>query len=104
MPITFGELIPKDKRYKNDSENISVLQNDVCSTSRYVNFTIRLYIQINVIPEKLPQISGPQWLDRFSTSCKAEVKVILLELNVTAHKIALFCVTSQKSNYNVRFD
>ena len=37
----------------------------------------------------------------FSTSCKAEVKLKLPELNVTAHIFAPFQVTSQKSNYDV---
>ena len=37
VPITFGEFIPADKIRKNDSKNMSVLQNDVHSTSRYVN-------------------------------------------------------------------
>ena len=33
--ITFGELIPKDKTRKNDSKNMSVLQNDIHISSRY---------------------------------------------------------------------
>ena len=40
----------------------------------------------------------------FMTSHKAEVKIKFTDLNVTAHIIALFHVTSQKSNYNVIFD
>ena len=40
----------------------------------------------------------------FSTSCKAEVKMKLPELNFTAHIIAPIHITSQKSNYNVIFD
>ena len=36
VPITFGELIAKDKIQKNNSENISVFQNDVCHPLRYV--------------------------------------------------------------------
>ena len=36
VPITFIELIPEDIIRKNDSKNMSVLQNDVRSNSRYV--------------------------------------------------------------------
>ena len=39
----------------------------------------------------------------FSTSCKAEVKIKLPELNITAHIFAPFHVSSQKSNYDVIF-
>ena len=35
--------------------------------------------------------------------CKAEVKIELPELNVTAHIFASFHVTSQKSNYDAIF-
>ena len=34
VPITLSELIPEDKVCKNDSENMSVLQNDIHSASR----------------------------------------------------------------------
>ena len=40
VPITLGELISEDKIRNNDSENISVSQNDVLSTSRYVKILI----------------------------------------------------------------
>ena len=36
VPITFGDLIPKDKVRKNDSTNMSDLQNDVRNNLRYV--------------------------------------------------------------------
>ena len=36
VPITFSAFIPKDKIRKTASENMSILQNDVRSTSRYV--------------------------------------------------------------------
>ena len=36
VPNTFGESIHKDKIRKNDSKNVRVLQNDVCSNSRCV--------------------------------------------------------------------
>ena len=39
----------------------------------------------------------------FQTSCKAEGKIKLDKLFVTAHIFAPFLVTSQKSNYNVIF-
>ena len=35
--VTFGKLIPKDKISENDSENMSVLRNNVHSTSKCVH-------------------------------------------------------------------
>ena len=40
----------------------------------------------------------------FSTLCQAEMKIKPLELNFTAHIFAPYQVTSQKSNYDVKFD
>ena len=65
VPITFSELIPKDKMYENDS----VSRNDVRRASRYVQIlmdssasasiiTICLHVQINFILEKHPRISS----------------------------------------------
>ena len=74
VPITYGEFIRKDKMRKNDSENMSVLKNDIRRTSRYANvlmysggrsFMIRVYARINLILEKIPRISAPRRVDRF---------------------------------------
>ena len=37
VPITSDELVPEDKIRKNDSRNISVLQNYERNNSRYIN-------------------------------------------------------------------
>ena len=39
----------------------------------------------------------------FLTLCKAEVKIKLPKLNVTAHTFIPFDITCQNSNYNVNF-
>ena len=55
---------------------MNVLQNDVCSTLRYVKIQTdsststaiihNSYVQANKFNiRKLPRISGPQWLDQF---------------------------------------
>ena len=52
------------------------------------------------------KISANKWstmVGSYLTSCKAEVKLKLPELNSTAHIFAPFHVTSQNSNYNVIF-
>ena len=67
-PITFGEIIPQEKIRENESYNISVVQNDVHSTSMYINIlmdsitsaSIIHYLFVNSILEKLSQISGPR--------------------------------------------
>ena len=37
------------------------------------SFTIRLYLQLNLLLEKLPRISGPRWLDHFQ--CHEKIKL-----------------------------
>ena len=49
VPITSGELTPKDKIHKNNSENVIVLQNDVRSTSRYVEILIDSLASVSII-------------------------------------------------------
>ena len=58
---------------------------------------------MKLIPERLLQISCPQWLDIFLISYEAEVGIILPELNTTNHISVPFHVADQKSNYNVIF-
>ena len=93
---------------------MSVLQNDVCSTSRYVKILMGTGASASIIHESFVHAnkfntrnnSANKWstIDgSFSTLCEAEVKIKLPELNFTAHIFAPFNVTSQKSNYNVIF-
>ena len=114
VPLIFGELILEDKVRKDNLNNMSVLQNDVHSNSRYVKILIDSGASASIIHNlfvhtikfKTRKTSTNKWsmLTRsFLRSCKAEVKIKLPELNFTAHIFAPFHVTSQKSNYNVIF-
>ena len=49
VPFTFNELIPEDKIRKNDPKNMSVLQNDVHSTSRYVKIMMNSGVSALII-------------------------------------------------------
>ena len=40
VPIIVSDLIPKEKIYENDSENMSISQNDVRSTSSYAKIVM----------------------------------------------------------------
>ena len=66
----------KDKIHKNDPKNMSVSRNDVRSNLRYVKILVNngesvsiihdwLCVQINLILQNVPRISGPRWLDLF---------------------------------------
>ena len=90
------------------------LQNDVCSTSRYVKILMDSGASISIIHDSFictnkfntRKTSANKWstmAGSFSTLCKVEVKLKLPELNFTAHIFAPFHVTSQKSNYDVIF-
>ena len=94
---------------------MSVLQNDVRSTSSYVKILMYSGASALIIHDSfvrtdkfnMKKTSANKWSkmdESFLTSCKAEVKIKLPELNVTAHIFALFHVTSQRSNYSVIFD
>ena len=95
-------------------KNMSVLQNDVRSTSRYVKILMDSNASASIINNSFVRAnkfntrktSANKWstmAGSFLMSCEAEAKVKLPKLNVTAHIIAPFHVTSQKSNYNVIF-
>ena len=106
VPITFGELIPKDKIRKNDL-NMSILQNDMHSTSRYTKILMDSGASASIIHDSFVRTnkfntrktSANKWstmAGSFSTSYEVEVKLKLPELNVTAHIIAPFHVTNKK--------
>ena len=93
---------------------MSVLQNDVCSTSRYVKILMDSGASASIIHDSFlranifntRKTSANKWSTMarsFSTLCKVEVKIKLPKLNFTSHIFAPFHVTSQKSNYNVTF-
>ena len=86
VSINFNELIPKDKIRKKDSKNMSVLQNDVRSTSSYVKILIDSGANLLIIPNSVVytnkfntrKTSVNKWstmAGSFSTSCEAEVKM-----------------------------
>ena len=115
VPITFNELIPEDEIRTNDSGNTSILQNDVCSTSKYVNIMMDSGASLSIIHDSFVhadkfntrKTSKNKWstmAGSFLTLCKAEDKIKLPELNVMAHIFAPYYVISQKSNYNVIYD
>ena len=84
VPITFGELIPQDKIRKNDSKNMSVLQNDVRSNSRYVKILMDSCVNASIIQDLFAHAnifctrksSTNKWstmAGSFSTSCEAKI-------------------------------
>ena len=93
---------------------MSILQNGRCSASRYVKILMDSGASASIIHNSFVRVnefntrkkSKNKWSTMagyFSTSYKAEVKIKLPELNVTAHIFAPVQVSSQKSNYNVIF-
>ena len=83
VPITFSAFIPKDKIRKTASENMSILQNDVRSTSRYVKILIDSVTSALIIHDSFVQknnlynrkTSVNKWsamAGLFSTSYKAK--------------------------------
>ena len=84
---------------------MSIAQNDICSTSRYVKILIdsganasiihHLSVRTNIYynPRKS---SANKWFT--IAGCVAEVEIKLPELNITAHFFALFYIASQESN------
>ena len=104
VPTTFGELIPVDKIHKNDSKNMSVLQNDVRHNSRYVIVLMDSSTSASIIHDSFVRTNkfntrktaANEWsiiAGSYLTSCKAEVKIKLPELNFTAHISASFHIT-----------
>ena len=88
-------------------KNMSVLQNDVRSTSRYVKILMDSNASASIINNSFVRAnkfntrktSANKWstmAGSFSTQCKAGVKMKLQELNPMAHIFAPFHVTSQK--------
>ena len=93
---------------------MSVLRNDVRSKSRYVKILMDSGASASIIHDSFVRTnkfntrktSANKWstmAGSFSTSYEVEVKLKLPELNFTAHIIAPFHVTSQKSNYDAIF-
>ena len=93
---------------------MTILQNYVRSNSRYVIILLDSGVSVSIIHDSIVRTnkfntrktSASKWsmmAGSFSTSCEAEVKIKLPELNFTAHFFAPFHVTSQKSNYDVIF-
>ena len=93
---------------------MSILQNDVRSNSRYAQILMdsgasaliihNSFVRTNKYNTKITSENKRSTMaGSFSTSCKAEVKIKLPELNFTAYIFAPFHVTSQKSNYDVIF-
>ena len=87
--MTCGELFPKDKIHKNNSKSMSVSQNNVHSTSRYVNILMDSSASASIIHDsfvptnkfntrktstyKLSTMAGS-----FPLSCEVEVKIAQL--------------------------
>ena len=99
VPITFDELIPEDKMHKKDPKNISVLQNDACSTSRYVKIFMDSGASVLIIHDSfvrknkfnIRKTSANKWsmmAESFLTLYKAEVQIKLPKINCTAHIFA----------------
>ena len=114
VPIIFCAYIPEDKIRENDSKNMSLLQNDIKSTARYVNILIDSGASASIVHNPFVhtnkfntrKTSADKWstmAELFLTSCETELKIKLTELNFTAHIFAPFHITNQKSNYNVIF-
>ena len=93
---------------------MSVLQNDVCSSSRYNKILIdsgaspstihASFIRTNKFSNRKTSVNKWSTIPvSCLTLCEAEVKIKLQELNFTAHIFAPFHVTRQKSNYKVIF-
>ena len=85
IPIIFGELISEVKICKNDSKTMSILQNHVRSTSRYVNILMDCGASASIIHDsfvgankfntkKNPRISGLRWLNDFLPCAKVKLK------------------------------
>ena len=93
---------------------MSVLQNYLRINSRYVIILMDSGAIVSIIDDSFVhtnkfntrKTSANKWstmAKSFSTSYKAEGKITLTKLNVTAHIFATFHVTSQKSYYNIIF-
>ena len=91
---------------------MSVLQNDVHSTSKYVKILMDNSASILIIHDsfvftnklytkRTTAIFWSLMAGSFLMSCKSEVGIKLPEFKVKAHIYASFHVVSQKSNYNV---
>ena len=92
---------------KNDSKNMSALQNDVWSNTQYVKILMDSGASSSIIYDSfvrtnkfhVRKTSANKWstmAGSILTSCKAEEKIKLPEINITAHIFAPFHVTSQK--------
>ena len=86
VPITFSKEISEEKLRENSPENMSVLQNDVCSTPKYVKILMDsgasvlsihdLFVLTNKFNARNP--SANKWLtmaQSWLTSCEAEAKI-----------------------------
>ena len=89
---------------------MSVLQNDINSTLRYIKILMDSSASALIIHDSfvhtnkfnMRKTSANKWSTMagvFFTSCEAEVKIKLPKLNFTAHTFAPFHINSQKSNY-----
>ena len=76
VSITFSELISEEKILENNSDNISILQNDLCCTPKYVKILMNSGASILIIHNlflctnkfgirKIPLVISPQWLGHF---------------------------------------
>ena len=84
---------------------MSILQYYVQSNSRYVKILIDIGASPSIIHKfKTKKTSAHTWSTMsgsFLTSCEAEIKIKLPELNFSAEIFVPFHISSQKSNYNV---
>ena len=76
IPIIIGKLIPENKIRKNDLKNMSILQNNVRSNSRYVKILMGSgasasiihdsFVRTNKFSTRKPSANNsPQWMDLF---------------------------------------
>ena len=93
---------------------MSVSQNDVLSNIRHVKNLMDNSASASIIYDSLVRTNNfntrktsanecSTMAGSVLTSCKAEVKSKLPELNVTAYILVPLHITSQKRNYNVIF-
>ena len=76
----------------------------IMNYSARVSIIHKTYVSINKFYTR--ETSTNKWstmAQSYLKSCKAKVKIKLLELNVMAHISAQFLITAGKSNYNVFF-
>ena len=90
-----------DKICKDGSKNMSILQNNIQSISRYVKILMDSGASVSIIHDSfvctnkfnIRKTSANKWstmAGSFSTPCKVEVQIKLPQLNFTAHFFASF--------------